>query len=268
MNAFVTGTDRDRIQAHLAPDEELLWVGKPELTLWCSQILFYFFICAIATCVACVAVHQNVANLQARINMQGVILIGMAAYLGLAILELRLHSRWLYALTNKRALVQTHRELRTYEIKPYMVLSSRVPEHGAGKLVFEVEGEDGSRQEWGFMRCRGLAEPLQLLEDMLDGHALENSKSPDLRKQEKEADLMKLAQEPHIGLKLIGISIIMVGMIIGSLISMQHKTWDEILFSGALIVLLVGSVGGGICGLLFYACRRGKRLLREKQQHL
>ena len=261
MNAFVTGADRERIQTHLAPGEKLLWVGKPEVGLLSPPNIFCLFFCGILICVSLMAMQCETDDVIPRlIGSPGFIIFTAVILMGIILLSARCRHRWVYALTNKRALVLTHKKLRAYEIKPYMVLSSRVPEHGLGKLVFEIEKDDESRQEWGFLHCRGLSEPLQLLEEMLDGLALESAKSPELRRAEKEDTLIKLAQEPHILPKIIGFMIASLLFTGGSMFYyMQQGTWG-----GAKIFLLLGLFCGGVSFMTFVSCRHGRRLLRER----
>ena len=261
MNAFVTGADRERIQAHLAPGEELLWVGKPEVGLLSPPNIFCLFFCGILICVSLMAMQCETDDVIPRlIGSPGFIIFTAVILMGIILLSARCRHRWVYALTNKRALVLTHKNLRTYEIKPYMVLNSRVPEHGLGKLVFEIEKDDESRQEWGFLYCRGLSEPLQLLEDMLGGLALESAKSPELRRAEKEDTLINLAQEAHLIPKLIGILIASLLFTGGSIFYYtQQGTWE-----GAKFFLLLGLFCGVASIITLGTCLRVRRLLRER----
>ena len=261
MNAFVTGADRERVQAQLSPGETLLWCGKPDVGLLNPPNVFCLFIGSIVIGVSLVAMRcESDGVIPTLIGTPGFIILNMVIMMGIILLCARNRRRWVYALTDKRALVLTHKGLRAYEIKPYMVLSSRVPERGVGKLVFEIEKDDESREEWGFLRCRGLAEPLQLLEDRLGGLALESAKSPELRRAEKEEALIKLAQEAHLIPKLIGFLIASLLFTGGSIFYYtQQGTWE-----GAKIFLMVGLFCGVVSIISLGTCLRGRRLLRER----
>lgn len=261
MNAFVTGADRERIQSQLTPGEKLLWCGKPEVGLLSPPNVFCLFFGGIVIGVSLVAMQcKSDGVIPTLIGTPGFIILNVVILMGIILLCARNRRRWVYALTDKRALVLTHKDLRAYEIKPYMVLRSRVPERGVGKLVFEIEKDDESLQEWGFLRCRGLAEPLRLLEEMLGGLALESAKSPELRRAEKEAALINLSQEVHLMPKIIGILITSLLFTGGSIFYYtQQGTWE-----GAKIFLMVGLFCGVASIITLSTCLRGRKLLRER----
>lgn len=281
MDSFITGADRERIQAQLTPDEKLLWCGKYETSLLESKCLLFMgigYVFAGAGMISLLAPHEG--NDAAEYIVPIIfVLVG----LGIALLGPWLHIRhrrlWVYALTNKRALLLLHNQTRTYDIEPYMVLSSRTPKQGLGKLVFEREthdsGKDRTTVEWGFLRCKGLAEPLQLLEDMLDGLALESSKSAEVREREREAELMKMAQFPFVLPSIIIAQVVTLGVLIYSITGIlqlrserlgQGLSWSwEDTFFGAGEWIFVGLIGSAISAYMLYACLRGRRLLREQQ---
>lgn len=281
MDTFISGTDRDRIQAQLTPDEELLWSGKYEPSLLESNCLLFIGMGLVFAWAGTAAMlsPQEEQNAAVYIIPPIFVLVG----LGLALLGPWLYMRrrrmWVYALTNKRAILLLHNQTRTYDIKPYMVLSSRASEQGLGKLVFEKElqnsGKSSATVEWGFMRCRGLAEPLQLLENMLDGLALESSKSPEVRKQEHKAKLMALAQIRYLMPILLTVHVISLGILIHSGINIlqcldklqdQHRSWSvaDIFFAAGDKVLL-GIFAFLGSGYMICKCLRGRKLLREQR---
>lgn len=272
MDTFISGADRERIQSQLTPGEELLWCGKYETGLLesgCIAPAIMGTVFALGGLFFLLAPQGGSSAMETLIPVIFV-LVG----LGLAILVPMLHTRhrraWVYALTNKRVMLLLHNKNKFYNIAPYMVLRSRVPAQGLGKLVFEIEtrgsGKNSTTIEWGFLRCRGLSEPLQLLENMLDGLALESSKSPEIRKKEREEELMKLAQTPFLLPVLCVIMVGTLGLGIGSGVCMLTVK-DENAFPISINLLLFGLVSSGICGAMLYACLRGRKLLREQRTH-
>ena len=268
MDTFITGADRDRIQAQLTPSEELLWCGKYETSLLESSCLapaIMGIIFALAGTFFLLAPQEGSSAMESL--LPGIfVLLGLALAILAPMLHIRHRRAWVYALTNKRAMLLLHNKNKFYNVAPYMVLRSRVPTQGLGKLVFEIEKDDESRQEWGFLYCRGLSEPLQLLENMLDGLALESSKSPEIRKKEREEELMKLAQTPFLLPVLCVIMVGTLGLGIGSGVCMLTVK-DENAFPISINLLLFGLVSSGICGAMLYACLRGRKLLREQRTH-
>lgn len=273
MNEFITGTDRERAQALLAPDEELLWVGKPAVSLLSPPNIFCLYSGGIVIFVSLIAMQCETDDMiPMLIGSPAFVILTVVILMGIILLSARNSRRWVYALTNKRALVITHKGLRAYDIKPYMVLHSRVPKQGLGKLVFEIEKDDESREEWGFLRCRGLSEPLQLLEDMLGGHALESSKSPELKQQELHDSLMAYAKKPRILAQGIILALISLGLLIGSG-SYMLQSWLNresphepgcSLMDTPIILLMAGLVCGAISFLTLKYYIRGKRLLHRR----
>ena len=279
MDSFITGADRERIQAQLTPDEELLWSGKYEPSLLeFNCLLFMIFGLVFAGFSAIALLESNEGQGAARIIPPIFITVGLGIALLGPWLHIRHRSRWVYALTNKRAILLLHNQTRNYDIEPYMVLSSRASEHGLGKLVFEREtrgsGKNRSTVEWGFLRCRGLAEPLRLLEDMLGGLALESSKSAAVRKQEREAELMKMAQFPYLLPILIIVQVASLGVLAYSISNILLRmnelrelglscTWEDLLFAAGEW-LFIGLIASAISAYMLYACLRGRRLLRER----
>lgn len=284
MSSFITGADRERVQAHLAPGENLLWCGKYETGLLesgCLAPAIMGTVFALAGILFLLAPQEESTATESLVPAIFVV-VGLVFAIPVPMLHTRHRRTWVYALTNKRAMLLLHNKNKFYNIAPYMVLRSRVPEQGLGKLVFEIEtrgsGKNSTTVEWGFLRCRGLAEPLQLLENMLDGHALESSKSAEVRRQEREAELMKLAKSPFILPFLIIAQIIALGLIIGSGSSIllrwsEHReqdpngAWVDLLFEvdGLLFAILFGVTFSAISGYMIYACRRGRQLLHEQR---
>ena len=280
MDTFITGADRDRIQAQLTPNEELLWCGKYETSLLESSCLapaIMGIIFALAGTFFLLAPQEGSSAMESL--LPGIfVLLGLALAILAPMLHIRHRRAWVYALTNKRAMLLLHNKNKFYNVAPYMVLRSRVPTQGLGKLVFEIEtrgsGKNRTTIEWGFLRCRGLAEPLQLLENMLNGLALESSKSPEIRKKEREEELMKLAQTPYILPVICIITLGALSLVIGSGVHMLlcwleiqekhlHRSWlDEV--GASLSLLLFGLMASFISGYVLYICLRGRKLLRER----
>lgn len=201
MAPFITGADREELQAQLAEGEQLLWCGKPA-----PSILS-------ANCVAAFLVGLGVAALSAGALAEalsggegGQILLSCflasVGTLGMLLLPVFLYrdaANWLYGLTDRRAiLIQRHKKLYEYPLKPYMVLRARTPQGRCGSIVFELrrEGSGKSRTqvEYGFLRTPEAAEALRLLHHLLGGKVTAADKPAELRQQELRERRMAYAK--------------------------------------------------------------------------
>lgn len=202
MNEFVTGEDKDKIQAHLTEDEKLLWCGKPVVSPLNAGVLLTAIFGITWTALAVFILTQIMASdtqdspaTMAIISL--FILAGVFLIVFLPLYTYRRATNWLYGLTNRRAILIQHNKLYEYPLKPYMVLRARTPEGKNGSIVFELRREGGKsnqKVEYGFLNTPEAAVAMRLLRELLDGKATNDDKPAKLREQEKREKQMAQAR--------------------------------------------------------------------------
>ena len=183
IDSFVTAEDRKRAQGMLGAGEELLWCGKPEPSGLTGKALLYFFPGCACLLLCCV----GVGILRHELFEYPVVLIGLGYFLlmGLVLCVLpplvrrRCMRRWLYVLTDRRAMALLHDGVREWALAPHMV-----KEYRPGSIVFGYEKNALlSNKPWlleeGFLRCREAGVALELLERLLSGRARPEMVSPE-----------------------------------------------------------------------------------------
>ena len=202
MQSFVTGPDRERAQSLLEEGEELLWVGKPEamgmggLMRFCGVYPLVLFIA-----LSCVILSPIVRDGTSACRVGIFLLPQVALCITPPQVRSRQMRRWLYVLTNRRAMMLLHNGMKAWPLAPGMV-KSYTP--GAkGSIVFAYRVFLSNRrwqQEEGFLYCREAKDAMQLLEKLLHGQALPPMGSPDdcahMARVYRDARAKQLAASP------------------------------------------------------------------------
>lgn len=169
MGCFITSEDREKIQVHLRRDESILWCGKPEMSLWSKEVLAVMqgggMLLAFSIALLC---HMRAEDTQqVQFVLWLMVGIGAACMLGAPIVRWVHTCSWLYALTNQRAMLLRHNELRQYPLYSYLVLRAHTPEQGLGDIVFEQKEIANHLLEYGFLRVRESQSILLMLNEQI-----------------------------------------------------------------------------------------------------
>ena len=197
-DTFVTGMERDRMQSMLAEGEKLLWCAKPQERLLTFGAAHMFLFGGVFTVVPLVLLFYGLPGMEvgAVVVLSGFALGGLFFMIGAPLLDYRSRCRWLYGLTDRRAILLHGKKKYEYPLAPYMALSVDVPEGKRGSIVFERRekgsGEGRHAVEYGFLRTPEAAEALRLLREMLDGKVSEEDKPAELLAQEYDEECKRL----------------------------------------------------------------------------
>ena len=175
MSRFITGADRERIQAHLREGEKILWCGRPESGWWSREILFVIQGgLAVLLIALSLILYGDFVGPCVEYLLPLLVAMGVFGVIGAPTVRWLHRRRWLYALTTQRALLLLHNELREYPLYPYMTERTHTPEQGLGDIVFERKkimslGKNEERfEEYGFLSIRESATVLRLLHEQIE----------------------------------------------------------------------------------------------------
>lgn len=176
---FITGEERGKLQALLAEDEELLWCGKPSVRFFSFGSIFMmllgaaFFIAPVWMAYIICTHAQWQTSVIFCLFLSLFALNGLYLMFGLPVREYRARCRWLYALTNRRAIIVQNGETHEFPLAPYMVERLRAPQGKLGSIVFRSETVSRGRShrvvELGFLDTPEAPIVLELLSRLLDG---------------------------------------------------------------------------------------------------
>ena len=168
MENFVTAEDRERAQGMMGAGEELLWCGKPDPNMLTRYELLYLFKVCVGV-VACGGIvymfaEEAISAPAALIGVGWFLLMGLVLCVLPPLARRRYLRRWLYVITNRRAVALRHDGVREWALTPYMVKEYRP----GSSIVFGYEKSVFfSNKPWlleeGFLRCREAGEALELL---------------------------------------------------------------------------------------------------------
>lgn len=198
-DTFVTGMERDRMQSMLAEGEKLLWCAKPQERLLTFGAAVMFLVGGVFAVVPLALLFYGLPGMEveAVVFLSVFALGGLFFMIGVPLLDYRSRCRWLYGLTDRRAILLHGKKIYEYPLAPYMALSVDVPEGKRGSIVFERRekgsGEGSHEVEYGFLRTPEAAEALRLMREMLDGKVSEEDKPAELLAQEYDEECKRLA---------------------------------------------------------------------------
>lgn len=275
MPHFVTAADRERLQALLEEGEELLWVGKPEPTglMGWSRLCFwgggsYVLLMSLMGCYFIFSHTPQAAALLCGILLLFLLLPGLALCLVPPLLTRQQTRRWLYALTQRRALVLRHDTLRDWPLTPHMV-QDYTP-GACGSIVFSYKPSWLFKNkprvlEEGFLHCREAGEALEQLERLLAGRARPLMAPPAARAHMqqvfRDAQAMRLAAargQYVLTLLLLLIAAGCLGM------SLWWRGQPEYLIRGMALILALSA--GLISAARLRTAARGRQLLARQRQ--
>ena len=198
MSAFITGADKDELQAQLAEGEQLLWCGKPAAG-FLTQGPVTAFLAAFVFWVMCVAgmlqaLTEEPYNAANAAVVGGLVLSATVVMILFPIFIRRSANAWLYGLTDRRAILIWRKELYEYPLKPYMALRAHAPQGKCGSIVFERRKKGRSSVEIGFLYTPEAVQVMSILHRLLDGKVTEADKPEELRLQEKREKCMAYAK--------------------------------------------------------------------------
>ena len=205
MSEFITGADRERAQALLREGEALLWVGKPMPTGLNGVSRPYIFAAAafvVFSCVLFCIFGQELPPV--GLVMLGIFLLPeLVLCIALPLVKYRQMCRWLYVLTDRRAIALRHDDTQEWPLAPGMVRNYKPGARGS--IVFSYRKSIfHSNRPWlleeGFLRCREADAVMEQLGRLLSGHARPPMASPDAQKRMaqifNESQAKRLAASP------------------------------------------------------------------------
>ena len=267
MENFVTAEDRERAQGLLGEGEELLWCGKPDPNMLTRYELLYLFKMCVGVVVCGGMVYmfaeEAIYAPAALIGVGWFLLMGIVLCVLPPLVRCRYLRRWLYVITNRRAVALRHDGVREWALTPYMV-----KEYRPGSIVFGYEKNALlSNKPWlleeGFLRCREAGEALELLERLLDGQARPEMVAPDALahavRVNDEARAMRLASSRG-ALVMLGVRLLLA---LGGLCSAPW--WlGQLEFPLNAVTLILAHVLLLITLAELRTYRRGRKLLARR----
>lgn len=207
MSEFITAADRERAQALLREGEALLWVGKPVPTGLSGVSRLYVIAAAAFVAFSCVLFCLFGRELPpVGLVMLGVFLLPeLVLCIALPPVKYRQMSRWLYVLTDRRAIALRHDGVQAWPLAPGMV---RDYKPGArGSIIFSYRKSVFHRNrpwllEEGFLRCREAEAAMAILEQQLAGGARPPMASPEacahMERVYRDTQAKQLAASPGL----------------------------------------------------------------------
>lgn len=236
MDTFITGSDRERIQALLSEGEELLWISKPEVgaTHGFPHVIFGLFVVAFGCLPLVVGLEPGAVTWAVILfySFFGLfILLGLGFLFVAAPLYVRHARQQVYAITNKRAIVLKHNgKLTEYPLAPYMVMEVRRPGKRPGALILGYEERHTKYSTYmegvGFLHCPEAETALNILQERLNGKALLADKPiSEICRERDEADI-KNAEPPEFA-TLVTIMSVPTAIGLGCLSVMLYRAYHE-----------------------------------------
>lgn len=277
MRNDTTAADHACAQSLLDKGEELLWLSKPKAT-WMvggSRMCFMLGCCLVLVgCVTEIAGHLCMPELFCGFNFVVVAPVALCLLPGLVLgvliplVKYRQMGRWLYVITDRRAMVITHCDIKEWALAPHMVRDYR-PE-APGSIVFGYEESwlminKPWMAEEGFLRCSEAGEALELLERLLAGQArpmmAAAGDTARMKQLTDDAAAMRLAASPWTPAGWLLMLLVAVGGICSA-----PWWWACLGFPLNVFALLMACLllSAGVATLCTYC--RGKRLLARRNE--
>lgn len=189
------------MQACLAEGEELLWCGKPVVSMLHPKVVVCSLVGIMSMGFALYGMSMVFESGEVPSSLVGFcvafVLVWACMAVSFPLYAYRSMKNWLYGLTNRRAILIQRKKFYEYPLKPYMVLRSRTPEGKNGSIVFEVRVGGGRSRydvEYGFLNTPEAPAVMRMLGELLDGKVSEVDMPMELREQEKRKKYMTHAR--------------------------------------------------------------------------
>ena len=135
---YMNESCRKHLEPYLRAGEALLWSGRPIMQWWDDRNALWIGLGALLLVLACsfALVDPNTLMISPEIFIT-MVLLGLIGVVGLPFVRYRQKRHMVYGLTNERAIVLTRRGVKSYPLKPYMVVEHEPAQGGSpGKLMF------------------------------------------------------------------------------------------------------------------------------------
>lgn len=258
------------IKSCLQPGEELLWSGKPEALWWEDRNALWIGFGALLLILSVCLMLPFKAWSDENIMFCVVALLGLVGMVGVPYIRRRRMQHTLYALTNSRAIIWTHKRMKSYPLRPYMVLEHEPAHKGnPGRLLFAHKlflGYPTGCKE-GFRNLADTEEVLQPMRERLGSSFLLAENMPLWEKEKAEA--LPPAQAPLRACLRIAIEVALALLFIRD--AYKHITTllsgdecNQIFHAQQAVMYALGAYA-----MIYYAAAhtrmllRGRRLLRE-----